>query len=82
MREGWPAPRVNATLIFSPNQALLAATAGAAYVSPFLGRLDDAGHDGMQIVRDIVEIFSIYAIDCEVIALVGPPGLEPGTSGS
>ena len=65
---GWPAPRVNATLIFSPNQALLAALAGAAFVSPFLGRLDDAGHDGMQVVRDIVEIFSIYGLDCQVIA--------------
>jgi transaldolase len=67
-RAGWPSPRVNATLIFSPNQALLAALAGAAYVSPFLGRLDDIGHDGMQIVRDIVEIFSIYGLDCQVIA--------------
>jgi transaldolase len=67
-QEGWPPPRVNATLIFSPNQALLAATAGAAYASPFLGRLDDAGHDGMQVVRDIVEIFSIYGFECEVIA--------------
>src|SRR5512135_3165539 len=67
-RAGWPAPRVNATLIFSPNQALLTALAGAAYVSPFLGRLDDAGHDGMQIVRDIVEIFSIYGLDCQIIA--------------
>jgi len=67
-QEGWPTPRDNATLIFSPNQALLAATAGAAYVSPFLGRLDDAGHDGMQIVRDIVEMFSIYGFETEVIA--------------
>lgn len=66
--EGWPRPRVNATLIFSPNQALLAATAGAAYVSPFLGRLDDAGHDGMQIVRDTVEIFNIHGFDTQLIA--------------
>lgn len=60
--------RVNCTLIFSPNQALLAALAGAAFVSPFVGRLDDAGHDGMRVVADIVNIFSTYDLDTRVIA--------------
>ena len=60
--------RVNATLVFSANQALLAALAGANYVSPFVGRLDDVGNDGMQVVADTVEIFSSYGIETEVIA--------------
>ena len=60
--------RVNATLVFSANQALLAALAGASYVSPFVGRLDDVGNDGMQVVADTVEIFSTYGIETEVIA--------------
>jgi transaldolase len=61
--------RVNCTLNFSANQALLAARAGAAYVSPFLGRLDDIGNEGMQIVRDIVQIFRNYdEIKTQVIA--------------
>lgn len=60
--------KTNVTLVFSPNQALLAAKAGATFVSPFLGRLDDIGHDGMQIVRDIVEIFRNYGIETEVLA--------------
>jgi len=59
--------RVNTTLIFSANQALLAAKAGAKYVSPFIGRLDDIGQDGMQVVREIVQIFHNYEIGCEVI---------------
>ncbi len=57
----------NATLIFSPNQALLAAKAGATYVSPFIGRLDDMGHIGMDIVRDIMIIFGNYNFDTQVI---------------
>ena len=61
--------RVNCTLSFSANQALLAARAGAAYVSPFLGRLDDIGNEGMQILRDIVRIFRNYdEIKTQVIA--------------
>ncbi len=52
--------KVNFTLCFSPNQALLGALAGAAYVSVFVGRLDDAGHDGMQVVKDTVDIFRNY----------------------
>ncbi len=60
--------RVNMTLVFSPNQAILAAKAGAAYVSPFVGRLDDIGHDGMQVVEDISEIFINYDIKTQVIA--------------
>ncbi len=58
----------NVTLIFSANQALLAAKAGATYVSPFLGRVDDIGSEGMDLVRKIVEIFDIYGYDTEVIA--------------
>jgi transaldolase len=59
--------KTNVTLIFSPIQALLAAKAGATYVSPFVGRLDDISHNGMGIVSDIVEIFGNYMIDTEVI---------------
>ena len=58
---------VNVTLIFSANQALLAARAGAAYVSPFLGRLDDISQPGIQLIRDIVDIFSNYDVQTEVI---------------
>lgn len=60
--------RVNVTLIFSVNQALLAARAGAAYVSPFLGRLDDVGHTGVELVRDIVDVIDLHDLDVEVIA--------------
>ena len=59
--------KTNVTLIFSVNQALLAAKAGATYVSPFIGRLDDIGHEGMQIIEDIVDIFYNYDIETEVI---------------
>jgi len=59
---------INMTLCFSLNQALLGALAGATYVSPFVGRLDDAGHDGMQLVRDIVAVFKYYNIGTKVIA--------------
>ncbi|NLM51693.1 MAG: fructose-6-phosphate aldolase [Firmicutes bacterium] len=58
----------NVTLIFSFQQALLAAKAGAAYVSPFLGRLDDIGHDGVSLVADICQAFTYYDLPCEVIA--------------
>ena len=66
--------RVNMTLIFSPTQALLAAKAGARYVSPFVGRLDDIATPGMELVADIIEIFDHYDFDCEVLAasLRGP----------
>jgi len=57
----------NCTLIFSSNQALLAAKAGATYVSPFIGRLDDAGHVGMDLVREILAIYENYGYDTEVI---------------
>ncbi|MFA7296766.1 MAG: fructose-6-phosphate aldolase [Dehalococcoidia bacterium] len=60
--------RVNTTLIFSANQALLAARAGAAFVSPFIGRLDDIGEDGMQVVRDCIDIFDRHGLDTQVIA--------------
>ncbi len=60
--------RVNFTLCFSLNQALLGALAGATYVSPFVGRLDDAGHDGMQVVKDIVDVFKHYQLSTQVIA--------------
>jgi transaldolase len=59
--------RVNQTLIFSPLQALMAAKAGAAYVSPFVGRLDDISHDGMDIVDQIITIFDNYGFETEVI---------------
>jgi transaldolase len=60
--------KVNFTLCFSLNQALLGALAGAAFVSPFVGRLDDAGHDGMELVEDIVDVFSYYQLPTKVIA--------------
>lgn len=60
--------KTNVTLVFSSNQALLAARAGAAYVSPFLGRLDDIGHDGVALVEEIVTIFRLHHIETEVIA--------------
>lgn len=60
--------KVNMTLIFSANQALLAARAGAAYVSPFIGRLDDISQDGMNIIRDIAKIFKQYDIKSKIIA--------------
>ena len=60
--------KTNVTLIFSATQALLAARAGATYVSPFLGRLDDIGNEGMNLIEEIVEIFSIHDIHTEIIA--------------
>ena len=63
--EGIP---VNVTLIFSANQAILAVNAGAAYVSPFLGRLDDINTPGIDLIRNISEIFDIYGYDTEIIA--------------
>ncbi len=60
--------KTNVTLIFSANQALLAARAGANYVSPFLGRLDDISTDGVELVRTIAEIFAIYDLPTEIIA--------------
>ncbi|RLT42999.1 MAG: fructose-6-phosphate aldolase [Chloroflexi bacterium] len=60
--------KVNTTLIFSANQALLAAKAGAAYVSPFIGRLNDAGQDGMAVVRESVRIFDAFHLPTQVLA--------------
>ena len=60
--------KTNVTLIFSAAQALLAARAGASFVSPFLGRLDDIGSDGMILIHDIADIFSIHGIETEIIA--------------
>ena len=60
--------KTNVTLCFSANQGLLAAKAGATYVSPFVGRLDDAGNDGMQVVADLVEIYERYALPTQVLA--------------
>lgn len=60
--------KTNVTLIFTANQALLAAEAGASYVSPFLGRLDDINQPGIELVRTIAEIFSIYGYETEIIA--------------
>lgn len=60
--------KTNVTLVFSANQALLAARAGATYVSPFVGRLDDIGHDGIALIYDIVEIFDNYGLDTQIIS--------------
>ncbi|MBA4460231.1 MAG: fructose-6-phosphate aldolase, partial [Nitrosopumilaceae archaeon] len=62
--EGIP---VNVTLIFSSNQAVLAAKAGAKYVSPFIGRLDDIGHDGMNLIQEIKTIFSNYNFKTQIL---------------
>jgi transaldolase len=59
--------RTNCTLVFSANQALIAAKAGATYVSPFIGRLDDAGHVGMDLIREILAIYENYGFETEVI---------------
>lgn len=60
--------KTNVTLIFSANQALLAARAGATFVSPFVGRLDDISQDGIQLIRDIADMFTIHDIGTEIIA--------------
>lgn len=60
--------KTNVTLIFSANQALLAARAGATYVSPFLGRLDDISTDGLELIRTIADIFATHDIDTEIIS--------------
>lgn len=60
--------KTNVTLIFSPTQAILAARAGASYVSPFIGRLDDIGNEGLYIMEDIVQVFDLHGIDTEIIA--------------
>jgi transaldolase len=60
--------RVNVTLCFQASQALLAAKAGATYISPFIGRLDDVSEDGMQLIQQIREIYDNYAIDTEILA--------------
>jgi transaldolase len=59
--------KTNMTLVFSPNQALLAARAGATYVSPFIGRLDDISEDGLELIRTIVDMFQVNGIDSQVI---------------
>lgn len=60
--------KTNVTLVFSANQALLAALAGATYVSPFVGRLDDIGHDGMSLIQEIVSIYDIHDLDAQIIS--------------
>jgi len=60
--------KTNVTLVFSPLQAMLAAKAGANYVSPFIGRVDDISSDGMAMLEEIVEIFAVYGFDTEIIA--------------
>lgn len=60
--------RINVTLVFSPNQALLAAKVGAYFVSPFVGRLDDISEDGMQVVRDTVQIYRTFGFRTKVLA--------------
>ena len=60
--------KTNVTLVFSVNQAILAANAGATYVSPFVGRLDDINQPGIDLIRQIAEVFSIYGYETEIIA--------------
>ncbi len=60
--------QTNVTLVFSFNQALMAAQAGATYVSPFVGRLDDIGHNGMEVVKEIVDVYNYYGYETEIIA--------------
>jgi transaldolase len=60
--------KTNVTLVFSVNQALMAALAGATYVSPFVGRLEDTLHDGIEVVRDIREVFDIYGYETQIIS--------------
>jgi len=60
--------RVNVTLCFSPSQALMAAKAGATYISPFVGRLDDISHDGMELIRQIRVIYDNYGFDTQILA--------------
>jgi len=64
----WPNGRINATLIFSPAQAYLVARAGATFASIFVGRMDDAGLDGMEVVRQTRQIFDNYGFNCQVLA--------------
>jgi transaldolase len=64
----WPNGRINATLIFSANQAFLVAKSGASYASVFVGRMDDAGFDGMEVVRQTRAIFDNYGFDCQLLA--------------
>lgn len=77
--------RINVTLCFSSPQALFAAKAGARFISPFVGRLDDAGHDGMQVIREIVTMYRNYRFETEVlVASVRHPGhvVEAGRIGA
>ncbi|MBE3575126.1 MAG: fructose-6-phosphate aldolase [Firmicutes bacterium] len=60
--------KTNVTLVFTPNQALMAARAGATFVSPFIGRLDDIGYDGMEVVSTTAKIFSMHGIETQIIA--------------
>ena len=60
--------KINVTLCFSATQAMFAAKAGAYFISPFVGRIDDTGHDGMQLIRDIVQIYKNYSYKTEVLA--------------
>ncbi len=60
--------KVNVTLVFSPMQALIAAKAGATYVSPFIGRLDDISHDGISMLEEIIQIYDVYGFETEIIA--------------
>jgi len=60
--------RTNVTLVFSANQALLAALAGATYASPFVGRLDDIGHDGLELIKEIAEIYELHGFETQIIS--------------
>ena len=75
--------KTNCTLIFTANQGLLAAKAGASLISPFVGRLDDINQDGMIVIRELAEIFAIHEIDSEVLAasIRNPRPYDPGRAG-
>ncbi|MEQ8809274.1 MAG: transaldolase family protein, partial [Imperialibacter sp.] len=60
--------RTNCTLVFSSGQAILAAKAGASYVSPFIGRLDDISHDGLDLIEQMVQIYTNYAFETQILA--------------
>ncbi len=60
--------KTNVTLVFSPLQALLAAKVGATYVSPFIGRIDDIGYDGLSVIEEVVQIYEVYGVETEIIA--------------
>ena len=68
VREGEKGIKTNCTLVFSAGQAILAAKAGATYVSPFIGRIDDSGHDGLDLIEQMVQIYDNYSFQTQILA--------------